>query len=177
MATTTSLPTADTTGASDEMQEELRGIRGLLEQQERDRDSQDRTRMDRALGIAGSLLVPAGIVAILLGWYGAARTPHQFEQIPYLISGGLLGVAMVVGGGLLFFGSWIARLERSDDPDALVAAVERLQAELARRPATSANATVGLNGSSHHLVATPTGTMLHRPECSVVASRRRFARV
>lgn len=170
MATTLPPAAADATPAhGDAVQDQLSGIRGLLERQARDQDSRARTRIDRILGVIGSILVPAGIVSILLGWYGAARTPYTFEQIPYVISGGLLGVALVIGGGLLFFGSWVARLEQGNDTDALLASVERLREELARGSASGRSPTT--NGTRPQLVATPTGTMLHRLECSVVASR------
>ena len=42
-------------------------------------------------------------LAIIFGWYGAAHSAYLFQEIPYLISGGLLGVALVAGGGFLFF--------------------------------------------------------------------------
>src|SRR5688500_19384429 len=63
-----------------------------------------------SMSFLAALMLPAGIVVVLLGWWGAAHTPFVFEQIPYLISGGLLGVALVTGGGLLYMGSWLARL-------------------------------------------------------------------
>lgn len=65
---------------------------------------------ERALLLVGAGLMPLGILVILLGWYGAAHTPYVFEQIPYLISGGLLGLALVVAGGLLYFGYLLTRL-------------------------------------------------------------------
>ena len=34
--------------------------------------------------------MPLGVVFVLLAWYGAAHTTRVFEQIPYMISGGLL---------------------------------------------------------------------------------------
>lgn len=58
----------------------------------------------------GSICMGLGIVAILLGWYGAAHSTYLFQEIPYLISGGLLGVALVAGGGFLFFAAWLVRL-------------------------------------------------------------------
>lgn len=164
---------ADVTTSTDEpeVRSQLDGIRSLLERQQKAHEDEQRGRVDRALGLAGSVLVPAGVIVILLGWYGAAHTPYVFEQVPYLISGGLLGVGMVVGGGLLFFGSWIARMEQdAPDIDDLVAAVDRLRADLAAGGATVLGAAVA-NGVGQHFVATPTGTMIHRPDCSVVSDR------
>ena len=51
-----------------------------------------------------------GFVAIILGWYGAAHSSYQFQEIPYLISGGLFGVALVAGGGFLFFAAFLVRM-------------------------------------------------------------------
>jgi len=59
---------------------------------------------------SGATCMALGIVAIVLGWYGAAHSSYLFQEIPYLISGGLLGVALVAGGGFLFFASWFVRM-------------------------------------------------------------------
>jgi hypothetical protein len=48
----------------------------------------------RVLLAIGLLIV--GIVIVLLGWYGAANTNILTEQVPYLISGGLLGMALII---------------------------------------------------------------------------------
>jgi hypothetical protein len=45
--------------------------------------------------IAAGLLI-TGVVIVLLGWYGAANTNILTEQVPYLISGGLLGMALII---------------------------------------------------------------------------------
>jgi hypothetical protein len=66
--------------------------------------------MQQGLSLAGSLLMPLGLLAIGLGWYGAAHTPYSFEQVAYLVSGGIGGLALTTLGGFLFFGSWLARI-------------------------------------------------------------------
>lgn len=153
----------------------LDDIRAMLERQQRAGASLF-NRMDRVLAVAGTVVLPLGLVAIFLGWYGAARTPLLFEQIPYLISGGLLGVGLMLGGGMLFFGSWLARLAEQDRQasDDLTTALRDLRNAVLERPAVAATAgapgptAVGTGGA---LVATRTGSMVHRPDCSVVASR------
>jgi len=60
--------------------------------------------------VGGAGCIGIGFVAIIFGWYGAAHSAYLFQEIPYLISGGLLGVALVAGGGFLFFAAWIVRL-------------------------------------------------------------------
>ena len=55
---------------------------------------------------------PLGLVIIVLGWHAASHSAYLFQEIPYLISGGLLGVALVAGGGFLFFRGrgWFLRM-------------------------------------------------------------------
>jgi hypothetical protein len=49
--------------------------------------------------IIGVVLVVAGFFSLLLGWRGAARTLNIPVQIPFLVSGGLGGIALI-GMGL-----------------------------------------------------------------------------
>jgi hypothetical protein len=152
----------------------------------------DRLRVpDQAMQVAAAVLLPLGLAMVLLSWWGAARTPYLFEQVPYLISGGLLGLGLVLTGGFVFFGSWIARTARAQQ----AAALELLEAVRAVRDEIAASASAapelplappqtrrrraaahgaGSNGSAltpSVLVATANGSMLHRPDCVVVASR------
>jgi hypothetical protein len=50
--------------------------------------------------VASLVLLAAGVVFVLLGWYGAAHTNVLPEQIPYLISGGLLGLGLIIVAGI-----------------------------------------------------------------------------
>lgn len=60
-----------------------------------------RAQWDRVLGAGG---VGVGLVAILLGYRGVAGTPFPAEQIPYVISGAVVGIALI-GIGLT---SWLS---------------------------------------------------------------------
>ncbi|HMC53307.1 MAG TPA: hypothetical protein VKI64_11150, partial [Acidimicrobiales bacterium] len=64
----------------------------------------------RWLAVAGGVMIPLGAVLIIAGWYGAAHTTLPWEQTPYVISGGLLGLALVVAGSAFYFGYWLTRL-------------------------------------------------------------------
>lgn len=77
----------------------------------------------------GMALVAFGFVCILLGWYGAANSPYLYEEIPYVISGGLLGVALVIGGGVLVRSAWTMRQIEEERRNALaiVRSVDRLE--------------------------------------------------
>jgi hypothetical protein len=125
-------------------------------------------RPDTWMLYVGGALMPLGILLIVLGWLGAARTPFAFEQTPYLISGGVLGLALVVSGGFVYFGYWQSlriRESRQQSLD-LTAVMSRLEALLT---ATGGAAAGGLAAAAY--VATPSGSIFHRPDCTVVAGR------
>jgi len=67
----------------------------------------------RMVLLPASALTVGGFAVMLLGWWGAAHTHRQIEQIPYLISGGLIGLAMVIVGALLLATAiWLAQVQR-----------------------------------------------------------------
>src|SRR5207244_6370587 len=72
----------------------------------------------RTLLVLGGILVPLGIVLILLGWSGVSHTTDTFEQMPYVVSGGLLGLALVVAGGFCYFAYWQTQVVRAVRRDA-----------------------------------------------------------
>jgi len=64
--------------------------------------------------LPGAAAVLLGLNFILFGWWGAAHTARQIEQVPYLISGGLFGLALIFLGGLMLASAfWIVLLRRS----------------------------------------------------------------
>jgi hypothetical protein len=92
--------------------------------------------------LPGAILVIVGFNFIVFGWVGAARTPREIEQIPYLISGGLVGLGLVFVGALLLASAfWMALLRRfqeeADERTArqLEGLEERLQNPAPRRGA------------------------------------------
>lgn len=58
-----------------------------------------------ARALSALALLAAGVVLVLLGWYGAAHTNILSEQIPYLISGGLLGLGLIIVAGFMAYGA------------------------------------------------------------------------
>ena len=124
--------------------------------------------MGRVLFIAGAALASLGVVVILLGWYGTANTTRLYKQVPYLVSGGLLGLAFVIFGGFAYFGYWLTRLV--EDGRQSAATLERIEG-LLRDAAVAAVAGAGAPADPATAVATPTGNMAHRPDCSMVAGK------
>jgi hypothetical protein len=127
---------------------------------------------DRIALAIGGLLTVGGLVAILIGWYGAASTGLPFEQTPYLISGGMLGVALVFLGGFIYFGYWVARLLRETREQS-----ERMTVLLGRIAASSNGSGPSSSGTATSLVATRSGTQYHRADCVVVAGKPGLRRV
>ena len=64
------------------------------------------------LFVAGGALVLAGIVLVIIGWVGTSQTVLVAGQIPYVVSGGLLGLGLIFLGAFLYFGYWLALLVR-----------------------------------------------------------------
>src|SRR5690625_7413741 len=84
-----------------------------------------------------------GFILLLVTWYQASGTQHVDEQIPLLISGGLMSLLLaMVGIGLVLRASvsrtmrfWAARhvVEQQAQTDRLIEAIDRLDATLRER--------------------------------------------
>ena len=136
--------------------------------------------------VVGSLLLPLGIALILLAWNGAAHGRVDQQQIPYLVSGGLGGLAVVMIGCFFYWAHWLYRIYDQADlhhQEALQEQREMTRAliealgsggprpNLDDRPASSV--AVPANGirSGRTFVATPTGSNFHTTGCPMVANR------
>jgi hypothetical protein len=148
------------------------------------------------LFFAGAILLPAGLIVIGLGWYGAAHTAYEYQQNTYLISGGVLGLGITFVGGFLYFGSWLARIA-ADQKDAqrqlsetlllLADAVSQNSAAVAgsaapvaeyaapvapAAPAARPAAAPARNRDAGAvLVVAGRGKTLHRADCDLIAGR------
>ena len=86
----------------------------------------------------GAVLIVAGAVLVFAGYWGASGTAVIAEQIPYAISGGAGGLALVVVGCALvvrfslarLFRFWLARLvyEHQVQTDRTIEALGRIEA-------------------------------------------------
>ena len=76
-------------------------------------------------------LVLAGFVAIALGWRGAAATLDVPVQVPYLVSGGLAGLALIIGGVVLVLVQ-LGRREAADERELVAGVVAEAHAVLGK---------------------------------------------
>ncbi len=93
--------------------------------------------------LAGIISMVVGVVLILGGYIGASGTALVAEQIPYLLSGGALGVGFIIVGGALFvrfsmsryLRFWLIReiYEQRAQTDRLVESLGAIEALLADR--------------------------------------------
>ena len=125
-------------------------------------------RLDVWMLVVGGALMPLGVVFIIRGCMGASHTPLPFEQTPYLISGGLLGLGFVIAGGFLYFGYWqtVRIRESRDQTRELASALGRLENLLKDSGLATAE-----GAAADSFVATTNGSIYHRRECTVVAGR------
>jgi hypothetical protein len=111
-------------------------------------------------------LLGTGVVLVMLGWYGAAHTNIQTEQIPYLISGGLLGLGLIIVAGIMASGAAQERSNAALRRDL----VEALAAMRAGMPdAGVRSASVSSNG--HHVFVVPGGRSYHEAGCPIIEGK------
>lgn len=108
-------------------------------------------------GVLGIAYCVAGFFLVFLGWNGAATYDRPAAQLPYVISGGIAGLALVVVGAALM----VAQSLRTDRVE-LRAAIDELRDAIEARgvPAAGARAGDGL------VVAG--ADSYHRPDCRLV---------
>lgn len=120
------------------------------------------------------VLLGAGVLLLIVGWFGVSREVIVSKQIPYLVSGGLGGAFLLGLAGLLL----VTHELRLDNRR--LAAVEMLMEELRdalllddnNAPAAQPAATANGNGSSHKKFAVVAGgTRYHVATCSAAAGK------
>src|SRR5205823_1446789 len=146
--------------------------------------------------VVGWILIALGAVAILVGYFGLADRVLVAEQLPYLISGGIGGMALVVVGGVLLATQDVRRdAERLDEFDAAIHELQQMVGDLHRvllhRPGDpdvlgpdgvaeleahheNGEATAG-NGSGRsgrpRVYALANGTTFHNADCGVLRGK------
>ena len=101
----------------------------LLEQSLDDTETSGRSSRFSTLQITALALGIAGLVALAVGWFGVSDKVEVWEQLPYLISGGL-GGAVLIGLGIT---AYLAHEHAEDRRVAgdLEARIERMEGQLA----------------------------------------------
>ena len=122
-------------------------------------------RLGGKLGIAVCLL---GFLLIYLGWNGAASFNDSRQQFPYLISGGIAGLALViVGAALLLIES--TRAERAELQATLLELRDALST-VGGDVHTVASRPLLVDGSGDGVVVAGASSY-HRPSCRLVEGR------
>jgi len=131
---------------------------------------EDARRLRRQALFANRLAVAVvglGLLVIGFGWYGASGRGALVDgatdvraQIPYLLSGGFLGLALVVLGAALHV-SHTTRLERARSDALLEARLDALTTALGAVPAATLPLGLVVAGAAAY----------HRPDCRLVDGR------
>ena len=95
---------------------------------------------------AGLLLVVAGFIALFLAWNGASGIDYVEGQLPYLISGGLVGVGLI-GAGLTVVNVQARRADHAELINKLDELIEALPADEATGPTPVRNTPLTAAGS------------------------------
>ncbi len=124
-------------------------------------DVDRRVRMGRLLGLA---FVTGGFVVMGKAWDGASNLNFVTGQFPYLLSGGFMGLGLVITGCTLLFLSTI-RAERQLMTDRFDEMTRLLSRNLGRLQISS-NGT----GSSHEQVVAG-ADVYHRADCRILSGK------
>src|SRR3954469_16578039 len=119
----------------------------------------------------GYVLIGLGFLLILVGYLGVSREVYVGRQIPYVVSGGLLGLAAITLGSRLLM---IEDLRRdSGRLDRLEKAVIDLHQALLARPDAPQPGQASANGrtAAERLLTVAGGESFHRPGCPLVEGK------
>jgi hypothetical protein len=128
--------------------------------------------------VVGWVLAGLGVIAIVVGYLGVSREAVVAKQLPYLISGGIGGVALVGFGAALIASEDMRRFRgRLDALEAMVADLHGVL--LARPDAPSPNGQRAAEATTgdDRLVALRGGRSFHRASCAMVAGKQGVATI
>ena len=116
--------------------------------------------------LAGSVLIVAGLISVLVAWGETRHLENPAAQIPYLASGGLIGVGLMAVGGALLAAVAGGAAVKAAPSEEVVARVEEMAQSIDWLADTVEQIAVHLNR-----VAAETGE-LHQPAPSETARLR-----
>jgi hypothetical protein len=121
--------------------------------------------------LVGWLLVVLGGVALLLGWFGVSGQSLTAKQLPYLVSGGLVGIALIVIAAVfLATDDFRRQMSRINDLERKVNDLYTLLVEAAGE-APPAQRGESAPAASWDVMALPSGSSYHRASCALVAGK------
>ena len=126
-------------------------------------DTDRRIRLGRFLGL---LFLTAGFIVMGIAWNGAAGINFAQGQIPYLLSGGFMGLGLVITGASILFLTTI-RSERQLMTDRFDEMARLLSRNLSRLQFSSNGA--GTSSTNGQVVAG--ATTYHRAECKILEGK------
>jgi len=137
---------------------------------------------DSVRPVLGYVLVAIGLLAILLGWYGVSGESIVAKQLPYLASGGLVGIALVALGARFMLMQDLRRDSRR--LDRLETMVNELHAALLARPDAPGRSLreyefteeSSSNGQTSYYVL-PGGQSFHLEGCPMLEGKDRASKV
>ncbi len=112
--------------------------------------------------VLGWVLVALGALALFLGWWGVSGQALPAKQLPYVVSGGLTGVALVIMAGVFL---------ATDDVRQQLARLDRLERKVDALYALFVAAEAPDGEPVTRWVALPSGTSFHRADCALVAGK------
>ena len=118
----------------------------------------------------GWVLAGLGALALFLGWYGVSGESLTSKQLPYLVSGGLTGIALIVVAGVFLATDDVRR--QLSQVDELRRKVDDLYALLVEEIATPTASPIEVdNAPNAAILAMPAGTSYHRADCALVKGK------
>jgi hypothetical protein len=118
------------------------------------------------------VFVTAGFIIMFLSWNGAASKNLIQSQFPYLLSGGVMGLGLVILGATLWLLSTI-RGERQVLTGKVDEMIQLLSRNLLRMGATSTNGAEGVEGAAGQVIATKDA--YHLPGCRLLEGKTSLA--
>jgi len=125
--------------------------------------------------VVGWVLAALGALALFLGWYGVSGEALTSKQLPYLVSGGLTGIALIIVASVFLATEDVRRqltrmteLERKID-DLYALFVEDL-ATPSVQP-TGAEPSTATTTQAGDVLALPAGSSYHRPDCALIRGK------
>ncbi|MCU1623479.1 MAG: hypothetical protein JWL79_2324 [Frankiales bacterium] len=107
-------------------------------------------------------LVAAGALLLLLGWYGVSGESLTAKQLPYLVSGGLGGIALIVVA---------ASLLTTQDVHRQLARLEQVEQRVTTMYELLVEELVPAALDAAELVRVAGGSTYHRPTCPLVVGK------